>query len=160
MKIDLESGQQNEPKNGERNPEEIAKFYVNLIHDLKTGKLDCSSVDLNLHKPNLSFDEILEKMEKINDQICEYLQYPKIPIVQHLKYFVEKKKAFNDQKYDRLFNIESKGNGSKDAKIGSKLLDYSVKEKMVGFCSRNGNLKWDDLKITDFFNSIKTANSN
>lgn len=140
--------------------EQTPKFYLDLIKDLKTDKIGAFSIDTSIHTPNLDLDEILKNMEEINDKICELLLIPKIPVVQHLDYFLNKGKSFDDQKYERLFDISSRSAGSKDAKIGSKLLDYSVKDKLVGFFARDGNTKWDDAKIADFIHSIKESNQN
>jgi hypothetical protein len=135
------------------------KFYLDTIKKLKVGELQPNAIDLELHKPTLELDEIMENMEQINSKICEFLKIPRISISQHLDYFLSKGKSFDDSKYERLFDISTRGAGSKDAKIGSKLLDYSIKEKLVGFISKSGNPGWSEEKISEFISSIKKSNS-
>lgn len=140
--------------------EETSKFYLDLIKDIKTGRIAPSSVVLSQHTPTLTIEEILENMEEINSKICEFLLIPRVPIAQHLEYFLGKGKSFDDHKYERLFDISTKNAGSKDAKIGSKLLDYSIKDKLVGFYARSSGPQWNNEKISDFIQSVKQSNEN
>lgn len=139
--------------------EKTIKMYFDLIKKLKAGEISKESVDLSLNTPVLSLERIVENMEEINNTICKFLLIPKVPISQHLEYFLNKGKSFDDQKYERLFDISTSGAGSKDAKVGSKLLDYSVKEKLVGFLARNGSSQWSDEKISEFICSIQSSNN-
>ena len=139
--------------------EKFIKYYFDLIKKLKLKEIDIKSIDLEEHKPGLNLTEIIESMESINSKICEFLVIPKVPITQHLEYFMSKDKSYDDPKYERLFDISTSNAGSKDSKLGSKLLDYSIKDKLIGFLAKNGNPAWSEDKISEFINSIKNSNS-
>lgn len=132
------------------------QFYIQLIRELKTGTTRPEDVDLEKHQPSCELEELMEKIDDVNRQLCEATGAEFKPVAGVVEFYTGKGKAFDDPKYERLFDVAS--SASRNAKSTTKLLDYSFREKLSGFIGRRGGLQWEDGKISEFVTAIKDAN--
>ncbi|ELA41491.1 uncharacterized protein VICG_01475 [Vittaforma corneae ATCC 50505] len=126
---------------------------LQLIKDLKTRKMVPSGIDLEKHGPSQSLDGIIHKMDEINRKLCGMLETEFKPVSGFVEYYMSKSKTFDDPKYERLFDIESRK--TKERRVNaSKLVDYSFRDRLSGFVSKRGCLKWENTKIDEFISSL------
>jgi len=140
------------PDNGEE------EFFIEMIRDLKTGVKTPRDIDVEQYKPVDDLETIFGELDELNKKISEQNGTEFKPIAGVIEFYVGKMNKFDDPRYERLFNIETK-KSDKHHLSGSKQLDYGFREKLSGFSSSKGALKWSNERIDGFIHSIREANS-
>lgn len=139
---------------------ETESYYYNIIKELKIDNSKVSKYkDLSL-ECEMSIEEIIEEMENVNKTLQKFTQGNKNTIREHLEYIKNNYKSFMDAKFESIFKLNTMSSEiKKNHKNFSKLLDYSVRKKLIGFVTRSGKLEWDNKKIDDFIGSIAKSNN-
>lgn len=134
-------------------------FYFDTIRELMADSSKSKALGSLDVIPGLSIDDILDRMEKLNGLLEELGGVQLNSIRSHVEYTMGKSRSFTDTRFECLFKVNpprsSSAGGPKNA---GRLLDYSFREKLIGFVPRRGKLLWDDGRISDFVESIAKSN--
>lgn len=133
------------------------QFYIEMIQKLKTGEMTVKDVEIEEHKPEDDIDVIIGKLDELNKEICELSGAEFKPISGIVDFYIAKGNAFDDERYEKMFNVECE-TPVKQKLTNTKKLDYGFREKLTGFVSSTGCLGWNDDRIDGFLRSIKRAN--
>lgn len=135
---------------------ESETYYFNKIRELKLNSSKISEFKDTEISCEYTVDEIIEKMEKLNSFLQNFAVESQQSIKEHLEYIRKRYTSFKNVKFECLFKIDL--SSKKSPRDFSKLLDYSVRDKLIGFVSKKGSLEWSDEKINDFIESIIKSN--
>ncbi len=133
--------------------------FLQIIREIKDNP-NCAqkySQIINKESELMSLENIIDEMENINEFVLKFNEnLKKTTIKEHLAYTIERSKSFKDIKYENIFQINvSKPHVLNNRKSNiSKLMDYGVRDKLVGFVSKKGVFGWSEEKINDFIRSI------
>jgi len=138
---------------------ESETYYFDKIRELKLNSSKISEFKDTEISCECTVDEIIEKMEKLNSFLQNFAVEGQQTIKEHLEYIRKRYTSFKNVKFECLFKIDpSTASSKKNPREFSKLLDYSVRDKLIGFVSKKGSLEWSDEKINDFIESIIKSN--
>lgn len=133
-------------------------LYLGMISELRANSPKSEELGGMKITPKLAVDEIMDKMEEINELLGSIEDTELNTIRNYVEYAMGRSKSFADTRFDHLFMGSSLKNRERPRST-RKVLDYSFREKLIGFVSRKGKLQWSDDKIDDFIEAIARANS-
>ncbi|KAI5149631.1 hypothetical protein ENBRE01_1404 [Enteropsectra breve] len=145
-----------------QNSKEI-EWYKNIIRearkDLKYLDKLAGADSKKINEDAMEYEDLLQEVEEINKMV--YGKEEVRSAEKYIEYMSRTIPSFLDKKYDYLFvkelQYEDINKSSEKHLKNKKIVDYSYRNKLSGFCCKNGRPEWEDSRIDELVDQIKNS---